>query len=229
MSLLIEYKPDGMERDLSGVAYNPAMPKPSSSINQIAARHQASQATFLNKARELFGDHFDYSQIEYINQKTPVTISCRLHGDFQQTPDKHLQSKYGCPKCGVKARASQRLEEGKRRFEEAFIETYGARLELLSEYVSVKDRIQVRCRIHNLNYETTPDRLSIQTYSCPQCAAERKDTGRLGQAEFIARSKERFGDLFDLSKVIYQGMVAPVIVGCMEHGEFKTKPIDFLH
>lgn len=32
--------------------------------------------------------------------KLPVTITCPLHGDFEQTPDSHIFQKAGCPSCG---------------------------------------------------------------------------------------------------------------------------------
>lgn len=35
---------------------------------------------FIEKAREIHGDKYDYSKVEYINNKTPVTIICKVHG-----------------------------------------------------------------------------------------------------------------------------------------------------
>jgi len=39
-----------------------------------------------------------YGKIIYINNKTKVTITCLIHGDFEQTPNHHLKGQ-GCPKC----------------------------------------------------------------------------------------------------------------------------------
>lgn len=54
---------------------------------------------FIAKAIAKFGDKFDYSKVEYIDAKTKVKIICPIHGEFEQTPDKHLQSKWGCSQC----------------------------------------------------------------------------------------------------------------------------------
>lgn len=47
----------------------------------------------------MHGDKYDYSKVKYINKKTKVTIICPLHGEFEQTPDSHVNSKNGCPLC----------------------------------------------------------------------------------------------------------------------------------
>lgn len=55
---------------------------------------------FIEKARKKFGNRFNYSLVEYINQRTPVRIICTIHWIFEQTPNHHLFSKEGCPRCG---------------------------------------------------------------------------------------------------------------------------------
>lgn len=56
--------------------------------------------SFVRKAREVHGDTYDYSKVEYTDNKTHVTISCPKHGDFKQRPDRHLTGT-GCPLCGI--------------------------------------------------------------------------------------------------------------------------------
>lgn len=48
---------------------------------------------FIVKAKEKFGDKYDYSKVTYINSKTKVNLYCSLHGDFFITPYGHLVSK----------------------------------------------------------------------------------------------------------------------------------------
>lgn len=43
-------------------------------------------------------DWYDYSEINYVNGKTKVTIICQKHGNFEQIPNNHLRG-HGCPKC----------------------------------------------------------------------------------------------------------------------------------
>lgn len=53
---------------------------------------------FINKARTIHGNLYDYSRVEYVNNKTPVEIVCNKHGSFYQRPDSHLNGK-GCAFC----------------------------------------------------------------------------------------------------------------------------------
>lgn len=53
---------------------------------------------FVARAREVHGDRYDYSKVEYINLVTKVTIICPEHGEFTQKPSVHLDG-CGCPNC----------------------------------------------------------------------------------------------------------------------------------
>ena len=56
---------------------------------------------FIEKARGVHGDKYDYSKVNYINSKTKIYIICPIHGEFEQTPSNHLHKNkpQGCPKC----------------------------------------------------------------------------------------------------------------------------------
>lgn len=58
-----------------------------------------ARESFEADARAIHGDAYDYSLVDYQTRKLPVTIICRKHGAFTQTPDKHLQRAQGCPEC----------------------------------------------------------------------------------------------------------------------------------
>lgn len=51
---------------------------------------------FIERARAVHGDKYDYSKVEYVNNSTKVVIICPVHGEFLQTPNKHMQGR-GCP------------------------------------------------------------------------------------------------------------------------------------
>lgn len=54
---------------------------------------------FVNKSSIVHDNKYSYSNAEYVNNHNVVTITCPIHGDFQQLPHNHLQGK-GCPVCG---------------------------------------------------------------------------------------------------------------------------------
>ena len=62
------------------------------------------KSKFIEKANIKFNGKYDYSLVNYIDAKTRVKIICPIHGEFEQTPDKHLSKKHGCPKCASETR-----------------------------------------------------------------------------------------------------------------------------
>lgn len=64
----------------------------------ILEKHSLSQDEFIEKSKEVHGDKYDYSKVNYINNKTPVTIICPAHGEFIQLPYEHMRGK-GCNIC----------------------------------------------------------------------------------------------------------------------------------
>ena len=55
---------------------------------------------FIKESIKINGNDYDYSNVEYVNNHTKVTIICKIHGEFKQTPDAHIgKLKQGCPKC----------------------------------------------------------------------------------------------------------------------------------
>lgn len=66
--------------------------------NCFLEKYTRTTEQFIEKAKEIHSDKYDYSKVEYINSKTKVCIICPIHGEFWQTPNSHIQ-KIGCPKC----------------------------------------------------------------------------------------------------------------------------------
>lgn len=53
---------------------------------------------FVEKAKKVHGDRYDYSKVSYVNSQIKVKIGCAKHGEFLQTPNNHLSGS-GCPLC----------------------------------------------------------------------------------------------------------------------------------
>ena len=62
---------------------------------------QKNISDFIKNATNVHGTKYDYSKVNYINNHTKAIITCRKHGDFEQTPNSHLNGR-GCPKCLLK-------------------------------------------------------------------------------------------------------------------------------
>ena len=57
---------------------------------------------FVQRAKEIHGEKYDYSEFVYVNNKTKGTIICKLcSNEWETRPDTHLHNKSGCPICNV--------------------------------------------------------------------------------------------------------------------------------
>ena len=69
---------------------------------------------FIERAKKIHEDKYDYSKTIYITGRKPVIINCPIHGDFKQCPEKHIGKKRGCPECGkIKSLEKRRTPEGR--------------------------------------------------------------------------------------------------------------------
>jgi Protein of unknown function (DUF723) len=190
---------------------------------------QVNEGRFLRDAHAKFGNKFDYSLMVYQRQKEPIIIICPDHGKFQQTPDKHLQSANGCPKCGIDVRSTSRTNAGRQEFAKEFKSRFGDRLELISHYISSRSPIQVRCKTHGIEFNATPDSLRASPHGCPKCVSQGASLNRLmSEKEIRRRIFAKFGDQFDLSKAKFKGLGKTTTIICSIHSEFQMTPGDFL-
>lgn len=74
---------------------------PKCAYDHLAKKQTYSFDLFIQKAKNKWGDTYDYSMINesnYINTKNKVPIICHKHGLFWQNPNNHLYGQ-GCPHC----------------------------------------------------------------------------------------------------------------------------------
>lgn len=62
-------------------------------------RHRDTTESFIQKARKVHGNKYNYSNVEYKHSQLLVKIKCPLHGTFKQNPNNHLTGQ-GCAECG---------------------------------------------------------------------------------------------------------------------------------
>lgn len=58
----------------------------------------SNKENFIKKSRQVHGDRYDYSRVNYVNNVTKVEIICPEHGSFWQLPKTHKRGR-GCHKC----------------------------------------------------------------------------------------------------------------------------------
>lgn len=103
--------------------------------------------TFIEKANKVHNDFYNYDKTEYENSKQKVIITCPIHGDFEQTPNKHLMGQ-GCPKCGRdRINASNKMSQSE--FITAANAVHNNKYDYSeSKYVGSRTKILINCSLH---------------------------------------------------------------------------------
>ncbi len=170
---------------------------------------------FVEKARAIHEDKYDYSKVEYVNARTSVTIICPEHGAFQQKPEKHIGLKRGCSECAI---ARSRLTQSE--FLMKAIEVHGDTYDYSKvEYTGTRNKITIGCGIHG-DFQLTPNH-HLKSRGCRRCA---DDKYRRTLGEFVTKSEEVHGCKYDYSKVEYVNKRTSVVIICPKHGEFTQGP-----
>lgn len=65
-----------------------------------ALSQTGNKEEFVAKANLKHNDAYTYDNFVYTTARVPSYITCRIHGDFKQSPDNHARGCNGCPHCG---------------------------------------------------------------------------------------------------------------------------------
>jgi hypothetical protein len=64
---------------------------------------------YITRANEVHKNRYTYDNVEYVRNSTKISITCKLHGDFIQSPSAHL-SGYGCKYCSSYGKGRTRTD-----------------------------------------------------------------------------------------------------------------------
>ena len=171
---------------------------------------------FIERARKVHGDKYDYSKVNYVNNRTKVCIICPEHGEFWQTPDSHLSGS-GCKIC-KKEKLSSIKKIPYNDILKKMNETHNNKYHYCDDtYVDTRTKMKIICPEHGEFWQTP--KTHIKGAGCPICAGNKK----LTLDEFIKRSIKKHGIKYDYSKSIYEGYEKNILIICPEHGEFWQK------
>ena len=169
---------------------------------------------FIERARGVHGDIYDYSKVDYRDIHSNVEIICRKHDSFFQSPSNHLKG-HGCSICNKYDARCFGLDEFVKRSRSVHGATYDYQNVC---YVNSKTKVGILCKKHGLFYQK-PEKHWIG-HGCPKCAVNCKMT----TLDFIKKAREVHGDLYDYSKVYYVDEHTEVCIIDSDYGEFWQQP-----
>ena len=178
---------------------------------------------FLNNSEKIWGDLFDYSNVDYVDSKTNVTIICKKHGGFHRTPNDHTHKNKptGCPDCGKESRSEKR-RTSIQKFIKKSIKKFGAIYDY-SDVTLIKNvdtSVIIDCPVHGKILMTPYAHYKSKT-GCNKCGQLlRGRSRRVPKKEFIERSKNKHGkDKYDYSELDYKGVTKKVNIICLKHNK----------
>ena len=182
--------------------------------------------SFKVKASKVHGDKYDYSKVEYINSTTHVIIVCKIHGEFSQTPSKHL-SKRGCQSCANISRSVTQRKTGDQFVFDAKA-VHKERYDYSSvKYLGSQKNVDIICRIHGVFSQLANNHLNGEgCYKCGRisCGIIQKKL----HETFLKECKEIHGEKYEYHYP-YEGDKTKINIWCTIHKEyFSQRPNDHI-
>lgn len=187
-----------------------------------------NKETFIQKAKEVHGNKYDYSKVDYIDSITKVCIICPKHGEFEQIPSSHLRN-FGCKLCGLE-KSKEASSDSQNSFIQKAIIKHGDKYDYSQvNYINSLTPVKIKCIKHNIIFEQQPAS-HIRGRGCPDCGNERTgESKKIYTTDiFINKIKEKQGDKWDYSQLEYKDFDTKVKLICPDHGEFYKYPRDLI-
>ena len=124
---------------------------------------------FVNQAKEIHGNKYDYSEVEYINYKHKIKIFCnKCCNYFYQSSSNHLQGQDCCCMKIQKIKDKQtKLSKEEFSTKASLIHDYKYDYSLVN-YVNAKTKIEIICPIHGSFFQEPNSHLS--KCGCKKCS-----------------------------------------------------------
>jgi len=185
-----------------------------------------STETFIEKARKIHGDKYDYHLVNYKNANEKVVIICKIHGPFEQSPYHHLQHQ-NCKQCSLIRvctdpelsvqfiEDSKKVHSGKYTYEHV-------------QFINKSQKVDITCPIHGIFSQLPSSHLDGQ--GCPPCSkAAASQKIRVTLDEFLQRAKNKYPSFsYDYSLVQFNMVKDRIAITCSLHGLFYRRCKDFL-
>jgi hypothetical protein len=174
---------------------------------------------FIEKAKLVHADKYNYSEVKYVHSKTKIKIACPKHGIFEQQPSNHLTGN-GCPKCNNKIK-SERYSFHLEDFINKAKNIHGDRYDYFKTiYVNIKTNVKIICIDHGEFEQLANNHLNGR--GCRKCGIE---SSRVKQTRYsddlIHACSIKHKNFYDYSLTNYINKHIKIKIICPKHGIFE--------
>jgi len=136
-------------------------------ITKRSLSQKMTNSTFITKANKIHNNKFDYSKINYLNNRTKITIICKIHGSFNQIPANHLKG-HGCINCRNNI-LSNKFKSNESDFINRSNKIHNFKYNYLGvKYINANTNINIICNIHGIFHQRPM--VHLLGSGCPKCS-----------------------------------------------------------
>jgi hypothetical protein len=177
---------------------------------------------FIEKSKEIHGDKYDYSLVEYKDSKTKVKIICPKHGIFEQNPSHHLLGQ-GCKFCADEDKKLTIID-----FIRISKKVHGDEYIYYDDYINNYTKVKIICPKHGVFYQSPNYHMLGQ--GCPICNVsklERNLMAMLDDCGIYYEQQKKFNDCKNINELPFD-FYLPEHNVCIEcNGKQHYEPIDY--
>lgn len=134
-------------------------------------KKKVNTENFVEKARAVHGERYDYSKSIYKSTHSKICIICSEHGEFWQTPANHLRGS-GCPKCKAKKSKESQIKDTSWFIDKAKI-VHGDKYDYSKvNYIGAVNKVSIVCPKHGEFKQQAESHL--QGSGCPLCNSKKE-------------------------------------------------------
>ena len=155
---------------------------------EASKKFSMGKETFEARGKELFGDRYDYSLVEYVNAHVKVKLTCKKCGEtFLQKPMDHLNGN-GCNSCG----RVQQLVTKRENYEEMFLKQAplihkGKYRYNLVNYKTMRSTVEIICMTCKDTFKQSPV-YHLRGSGCNKCTENGYRVNKAGSL-YVLKSK----------------------------------------
>lgn len=182
-----------------------------------------NHTSFVKKAHKVHGEIYSYHD-EYVGSHTKIAITCPTHGIFYQTPSNHINSKNGCPACGVEKNKSNRRKSSIDYFTKVRDIHNNKYVYDEESYIGLSHNITYTCPIHGSVKQLARSHLHSKA-GCRFCSSSAQKSTN----DFIKKSNNLHNNKYEYHQSDYTTNKQQVTITCPIHGDFQQIASDHMN
>jgi hypothetical protein len=164
----------------------------------------------VKEAKLIFGDLYEYINIDRTEKKSKLIIKCKIHGEFKKIFNDHITRHQGCPHCV--GRAKLNTDNFIERSEKINGNLYDYSM---TNFKTTNTKVVIICKIHG-GFEQTPKN-HFKGQGCPDCSKYKA----LTYDNFVEKCKKIHNNNYSYEKVEFMTVRDIVNITCNTHGDYK--------